>query len=102
MFFISFVVYGFYKIQVHLGLVIATFPQTRYRYILGLLISKKKWPRPGPRYPCSVRITRYVHINFVPILNQTNKEGSPVIRTVPIIRTLVKYRLSQVASCERL
>ncbi len=52
-------------------LVIGTFPGPCYRYILGLFKSTKKRPGPGPRYQCSVPITRYVRINFVAIVNQT-------------------------------
>ncbi len=55
---------------------------SRYQYIpqaslsvrtglMGLFISTKKWLRPGPPYQYSEWITRYVWINFVPIVNQT-------------------------------
>ncbi len=52
---------------------------SHYQYIacalfkskLGLFISTKKWPMPRPCYPYTVRITRYVQINFVLIVNQT-------------------------------
>ncbi len=56
---------------------------SRYEYILVLFISTKKWARPGPCYPYSVRITRYVRINFVPIVNQA---GGLIIGTVLIAK----------------
>jgi hypothetical protein len=52
------------------SLVIGTCPRPRYWYILSLFINTKKWPGPGSRYPYSEWITRYVWINFVPIVNQ--------------------------------
>jgi len=51
------------------SLVIGTLPRPRYWYMLGLFISTKKWPRPGPRYQNSVRITSYVQINFSTNIN---------------------------------
>jgi len=45
-------------------------PRYRYKYTSkDLYISTQKWPGPGPRYPYTVLITRYVRINFVPIVN---------------------------------
>ncbi len=46
------------------GLIFSTFPGPFYQYILGLFISRKKWPRPGPYFEYSVRITGYVWINL--------------------------------------
>ncbi len=52
-------------------LVISSFSRPCYQYILGLFITTNKWLRPRSRYPYSVRIRRYVRINFVLIVNQT-------------------------------
>jgi len=49
---------------------------SHYRYIPGLFISTKK--SPGPCYKYSIPITRYVRINFVPIVNPTRGEGGDI------------------------
>jgi len=65
------------------------FPGPRYMFKCtspGLNIGTKKWPGPRPSCPYSVRITRYVRINFVLIVNQTRGAGGLFIHTVPIMR----------------
>jgi len=50
---------------------------SQYWYILGLSISTKKWPGHGPHYLYSVRITRYVWVYFVSIVNPTRESRYP-------------------------
>ncbi len=68
------------------GLVIGIFPGPCCRYILGLFISTKKCPGPGPRYQYSQCTYNKVCTDKFCTDSESDK-GGLVIRTVPIARS---------------